>query len=446
MRGWVRPGGGRAGIRPAADDAHRAGRPGPDRGPDRGEVAGPDPTGGGELPDLGPPGRSGPDRRPRGHQGHRGRRERGAGRGGPRSGNGHRRGRDRGPGRGLGRPVPRRRVPDGLGHLHQHEHERGAGHPRHGGDRNDGAPQRPGQRLPVVQRRDPLRHPDRRRHRHRGTAHPGAVPPGRVAAPPAGPAHGHGQAGPHPPHGRGPHHTRPGVRRVRHRDGARHGPPARHAAPALRPPARRDGGGDRAQRPRRVRTGGDPPPGPGVAPPPGGGSRPLRGPGSPGRVGGGEWRVPGGGRRPQQGGHRPAVDVLRTGRGAGRDPPSRPPARQLDHAGQGEPRPARGGAPGGGPGGGQRRRRRLRRGRRHLRAQRHAARPRPQPAGVHPAPGLRQPPAGRPLRGRHHRGGAGDGPPCRVLRRAGHGTGAAGGLRRGGQAGQAGRCGATDHP
>ena len=119
----------------------------------------------------------------------------------------------------------------------------------------------------------------------------------------------------------------PGVRRVRHRDGARHGPPARHAAPALRPPARRDGGGDRAQRPRRVRTGGDPPPGPGVAPAPGGGSRPLRGPGSPGRVGGGEWRVPGGGRRPQQGGHRPAVDVLRTGRGAGRDPPSRPPAR-----------------------------------------------------------------------------------------------------------------------
>ena len=35
----------------------------------------------------------------------------------------------------LGRPLPRRRVPDGLGHVVEHEHERGAGHAGVGGAR-----------------------------------------------------------------------------------------------------------------------------------------------------------------------------------------------------------------------------------------------------------------------------------------------------------------------
>ena len=48
---------------------------------------------------------------------------------------------------------------------------------------------------------------------------------------------------------------------------------------------------------------------------------------------------------------------------AGRDPPPRPAARVLDHAGQGQPGRARGGLPGGRPGDRQRRRGRLRRAR-----------------------------------------------------------------------------------
>ena len=71
-------------------------------------------------------------------------------------------------------------------------------------------------------------------------------------------------------------------------------------------------------------------------------------------------------------------------RGPGRDPPARPPAGVVDHAGQGQPGDPRGGHPGGGPGDRQRRGGRLRRDAGQLRAQRLHADDGPQPARVDP--------------------------------------------------------------
>ena len=89
--------------------------------------------------------------------------------------------------------------------------------------------------------------------------------------------------------------------------------------------------------------------------------------------------------------------------GLGEINPARPPARQLDHAGQGEPGDPGGDHPGGRPGHRQRRRGDLRRHDRQLRAQRDAAADGPQRAGVDPAAGQRQPDPGRPHGRRDHR-------------------------------------------
>ena len=63
-----------------------------------------------------------------------------------------------------------------------------------------------------------------------------------------------------------------------------------------------------------------------------GGPRPLRGPGGTGRPGRGVGDAAHGRRLAGQDRQRPAVDGERAGRRAGRDPPARPPAGQLDHA------------------------------------------------------------------------------------------------------------------
>ena len=88
---------------------------------------------------------------------------------------------------------------------------------------------------------------------------------------------------------------------------------------------------------------------------------------------------------------RPALDGQRPPLRPGRDPPPGPAAGLVDHAGQGQPSRAGGGAAGRRPGHRQRRRRRLRRLAGALRAERHAARHGPQPAGVDPAPRVGQP-------------------------------------------------------
>ena len=100
---------------------------------------------------------------------------------------------------------------------------------------------------------------------------------------------------------------------------------------------------------------------------------------------------------------RPALDGLGpTGR-ARRDHASRPAARILDHAGQGQPGHLRGDAHGLRSGDRQRRCGRLCGGEWQLRAQRHASRHGAQHPGVDPAIGQCEPAAGRPLRGRASR-------------------------------------------
>ena len=75
---------------------------------------------------------------------------------------GHPRRRRRGGGGRLGRPLPRRRLPDRLGHVVEHERQRGDRRAGVGAARAAGAPQRRGQRLAVVERRVPVGHPPRR--------------------------------------------------------------------------------------------------------------------------------------------------------------------------------------------------------------------------------------------------------------------------------------------
>ena len=88
-------------------------------------------------------------------------------------------------GRGpVGRPVPRRRVPDRVGHLVEHEHERGAGHLGRPSGSATGPPQRSRQRLAVVERRVPVGDPRRRdeRDRQRARSRPSTTSPRRCAA------------------------------------------------------------------------------------------------------------------------------------------------------------------------------------------------------------------------------------------------------------------------
>ena len=161
-------------------------------------------------------------------------------------------------------------------------------------------------------------------------------------------------------------------------------------APGRRAAARRDRRRDRASTPRRVRPAGDRSAWPrATGLPLTRGPRPLRGPGRPRRARGGVGRAAHDRGVALQDRQRPALDGQRAPLRAGRDPHPRPAARLVDHARQGQPGRPRGRLPGRGPGDRQRRRRGLRRRRRQLRAQRDAAGDRPQPARVDPAAGRR---------------------------------------------------------
>ena len=76
------------------------------------------------------------------------------------------------------------------------------------------------------------------------------------------------------------------------------------------------------------------------------GARPLRRPGRSRRAGRAVGRPAGAGRGAREDRQRPALDGVGPEHGPGRDPPARPAARQLDHAGQGEPGDPRGRHPG----------------------------------------------------------------------------------------------------
>ena len=253
----------------------------------------------------------------------------------------HRRGRRRPWRRGrLGRALPDRRLPDRLGHVEQHEHQRGHRHawpPRRSG--SPGAPERPRERLAVVQRRLPVGHPRRGHRRDRPRPDPGAASTSRPSLSRKADEFADGrQERPHPPDGRHPGHPRPGVRRLRR------GGPLRGRA-AARPPCPASASCRSAA----------PPSAPASTPRPG--SPPRSSSGSPAeldlplteardhfeaqssRDGAGRGVRPAADhrRRPGEDRQRPALDGLRPAHRARRDLPARPAARQLDHAGQGEP-------------------------------------------------------------------------------------------------------------
>ena len=269
--------------------------------------------------------------------------------------------------------------------------------PRRGAARAARAPERRGERVAVVQRRVPVGDPPRGRARDA----PSTLLPaldhlaGALARAGRAPRRG-GEGGPHPPDGRHPGHPRPGARRATPprstpaadriaRRPAAGGPAARSAAPRSaraeragrvrrrrRAPARRRHAACRCRRP------------PTTSPPR---ARATSWSASPATCA--CWR-PRCSRSPTtSAGWRRAEDRPR------RDPPARPAAGHLDHAGQGEPGPPRGGQPGVRPGVRQRRRGGLRREPGQLRAQRLPAGDRPQPARVDP-PARRRSPACSP--------------------------------------------------
>ncbi len=216
-------------------------------------------------------------------------------------------------------------------------------------------------------------------------AHPRPRAPVRGPARAQSPVRARREVGPDPPDGRHPGDPGPGVRRV-----CRRGRERRRSGSAT---ACRGSASCRSGEPRSA---------PGLNAPEGfapavideladdaaasadRGSGPLRGPGHPRRTGGGVRGAAHGGGVALQDLQRPAVDGERPSGRAGRDPTARPAAGILDHAREGQPGRARSGLPGRRPGDRQRRRGGLRRCSRQLRAQRHAARDRPQPARVHP--------------------------------------------------------------
>ena len=100
-------------------------------------------------------------------------------------------------------------------HLEQHERQRGhrySGLARAG---PEGAPERPRERVAVVQRRVPVRHPPGRRAAVRAGADPGAEAPGFGADGQGGGVRRSGQGRADAPDGRGAGDAGPGVRRVR---------------------------------------------------------------------------------------------------------------------------------------------------------------------------------------------------------------------------------------
>ena len=158
----------------------------------------------------------------RADQGRRGRGERRDGRHRPRRRRGDRRRRLGGRRGHARRTVPRRRLPDRLGHVDEHEHERGPGPPRERAARAGDPPERRGERVAVLERHVPLRHPPRRGTRDHRRPRALAPPPRRGAPGEAGRVRHGREVGSDPPHGRHAGDARPGVRRLRGGRRARH--------------------------------------------------------------------------------------------------------------------------------------------------------------------------------------------------------------------------------
>ena len=123
----------------------------------------------------------------------------------------------------VGRPVPRRRVPDRVRDLVQHERQRGRGDAGAGAARPPRPPQRPRERLPVVQRRVPVVDPHRGDRGRPRRPDPRPEASAERADPQGGRVPHGGEVRPHAPHGRHAGDAGPGVRRVRRADRARRG-------------------------------------------------------------------------------------------------------------------------------------------------------------------------------------------------------------------------------
>ena len=313
------------------------------------------------FPVSGQAGRAGADPRARRREGGRRRGERRPRRARPRHRRRHRRGR---PEVAEGRwddHFPVDTFQTGSGTSTNMNANEVIAHARVGAPRPIRPPERRGQRLAVVQRRVP--HRDPRRGRGGDAPRPAARPrpPGRRARR-AGPGQRDRREGrPHAPHGRHARHARPGARRLRHA-----GQPGGRAHRGRGRAGGRGAAGrhrhrHRAQRAGRLRR----------APwsrcsstarrRPARGPRPLRCAGRARRAGQPLRRAAGPRGGAAQDRQRRALDGVGTEHGPGRDPPARPAAGQLDHAGQGEPGHPRGREPGRRPGVRQRHRRRVRR-------------------------------------------------------------------------------------
>ena len=202
-----------------------------------------------QLPGLGRAGTDpgGADARPR--EGRRRAHQRRAGPAGRRRGRADRRRRRRDCCRGARRPVPHRRVPDGVGHLLEHERQRGD---RRAGGRR-GTRQRPREHGPVLQRRVPVRGAPgggRRGHRE-AAARPGEAR--AVVRRQGRPVGGRGQGRAHAHDGRGSRDAGPGVRRLRRAGAAWPRARVRRAAARAADPAWRHRHRHRPEHPRRVR-------------------------------------------------------------------------------------------------------------------------------------------------------------------------------------------------
>mmetsp|Transcript_2835 Transcript_2835/g.9522 ORF Transcript_2835/g.9522 Transcript_2835/m.9522 type:complete len:490 (+) Transcript_2835:17-1486(+) len=162
---------------------------------------------------------------------------------------GHRgRGR-RGVARRPRRPLPARRLPDGVGHADEHERQRGRREPGHPAPRRrrrvEGprAPERPREHGPELERRVSDGDARRRGARARGAAPARARRARRRARGQGACLRQDHQDRPHALHGRDAAHARPGILRLRRAGQPRRG--ARPRRPAAAPEARAGGHGRR---------------------------------------------------------------------------------------------------------------------------------------------------------------------------------------------------------
>ena len=238
----------------------------------------------------------------------------------------------------------------GSGHLHQHEHERGARQPGHRAARTAGAPERRGQRVAVVERRVPVRHPLRggaRDHR-RPAARRSTTSSARSATKADGSAEVVKA---------GRTHLMDATPVTLGQELGGYAAQVEAAADRMRAALPRVGqlplGGTAVgtghQRAGRVRRRGRRAVRERPRPAALRGARPLRRPGRARRAGRPVRRPAGAGGGADQDRQRPPLDGLGTEDRPGRDPPARPAAGQLDHARQGEPGDPRGGHAGRAP-------------------------------------------------------------------------------------------------